>query len=84
MSDTCDTQKRLSNTKYMHTLVLVEPTKYLERIVCPPDAFTYREIGTIKDQVEKCLINAETLVAYSSPRFYLNKYNFNIIKQRRI
>ena len=72
MSDTCDTQKRLSNTKYMHTLVLVEPTKYLERIVCPPDAFTYREIGTIKDQVEKCLINAETLIAYSSPRFYLN------------
>ena len=69
MSDTSQTQKRLGGNEYIHTLTLIEPTKYLERIICSADAFTYRAIGTLYAQATKALINAEVLVARTAPRF---------------
>ena len=69
MNDTSNTKRRLASTEYEHTLTLVEPTKYLERIICSVDTSTWLGFVDLKSQADKLLINAEPLVDTVTPRF---------------
>ena len=68
-----DTNKPSRPAPYFsHTLTLIEPTKYLEKVVCSSMSYTNKE-DTLLDQLEKALINAEPIEDGQSPRFRLSQ-----------
>jgi uncharacterized protein YdhG (YjbR/CyaY superfamily) len=57
--------------KYQHTISLIEPTKYLEKVYCSSMSFTNKN-DTLLMQLQKALINAEIKSEYENPRFSLS------------
>ena len=55
--------------RYRHTVTLIEPTKYLEKITTPAMAFTNKD-DTLIQQLEKLLYKVE--ITTTSPRFILS------------
>jgi len=62
--------------KYQHTISLIEPTKYLEKVYCSSMSFTNKN-DTLLMQLQKALINAEIISEYESPRFKLSNALIN-------
>lgn len=56
---------------YRHTLIYVEPTKYLEKIIVNNLCLT-NKTDTLKQQIEKALVNAELIEVGQNPRFSLS------------
>lgn len=63
----------LSNDKYEHIVSLIEPTKYLEKVVCPSMSFTNKN-NTLLEQVQRAILNAEPIEQGMEPRFVLSEY----------
>lgn len=57
--------------KYRHTLIYIEPTKYLEKIIVNNLCLTNKS-DTLKQQIEKALINCELIEVDQNPRFSLS------------
>jgi len=57
--------------KYRHTLIYIEPTKYLEKIFVYNLCLT-NKTDTLKAQIEKALVNAELIEVGQNPRFSLS------------
>lgn len=57
--------------KYRHTLIYIEPTKYLEKIIVNNLCLT-NKTDTLKQQIEKALVNAELIEVGQNPRFSLS------------
>lgn len=56
---------------YRHTIVALEPTKYLEKITLSNQTFTNTN-DTLIEQIEKLLINTEVLRSNEMPRFRMS------------
>lgn len=56
---------------FRHTLIYIEPTKYLEKIFVYNLCLT-NKTDTLKAQIEKALVNAELIEAGQNPRFSLS------------
>ncbi len=67
--DTATTIQR-KPVKYRHTITLIEPTKYLEKVTTPAMSFTKKD-DTLIQQLEKLLYKVEITTTYS-PRFTLS------------
>jgi len=63
-----DTQMRKTQYPYQHTISLIEPTKYLEKVYCPSMSLTNKN-DTLLDQFNKALVNAEPIRLTETPRF---------------
>lgn len=63
-------ERHTTKTSYTTTLSLIEPTKYLEKVVCSSMSFTNKE-DTLLEQIQKALINAEPIRVGEEPRFKL-------------
>lgn len=68
-----DIQSDISQTGlyYKYIVTLMEPTKYLEKVFCPSMSLTNRN-DSLKEQVEKVLLNAEPVEVGSMSRFRLS------------
>lgn len=69
--DIATIHSRINKIDYIHTLTLIEPTKYLERITVSPQAYTNRN-DKLVDQIEKALVNAEVIRVEEEPRFKIS------------
>jgi len=56
---------------FRHTLIYIEPTKYLEKIFVYNLCLT-NKTDTLKAQIEKALVNAELIEVGQNPRFSLS------------
>ena len=72
IADIDTTQRHTFDIFYTHTITLIEPTKYLEKVVCSSMSFTNKE-DSLLQQLEKALINAEPIEDDQSPRFRLSQ-----------
>lgn len=66
-----DVQTDYLRASNKYTVTLIEPTKYLEKIICPSMSFTNRN-DNLLDQIEKALLNAEPVEVGKEPRFKLS------------
>lgn len=65
------TRTKVEPYKYRHTLIYIEPTKYLEKIIVNNLCLTNKS-DTLKQQIEKALINCELIEVDQNPRFSLS------------
>lgn len=61
-----------NSNKYKHIITLIEPTKYLEKVVCSAISDTNRN-HTLRQQIERILLNAEPIELGMMPRFSLSE-----------
>lgn len=67
-----------SNNIYNHIVSLIEPTKYLEKVVCSSVSFT-NKTHTLKQQIERALLNAEPIEENEASRFKLSQRLINFL-----
>lgn len=65
------TRTKVEPYKYRHTLIYIEPTKYLEKIIVNNLCLTNKS-DTLKQQIEKALINCELIEVDQNPIFSLS------------
>lgn len=61
----------LYNKDYQYTITAIEPTKYLEKVICPAMTFTNKDLS-LYTQIRRALINAEILEVDGTPRFSIS------------
>ena len=66
--------------KFTFTITVIEPTKYLEKIILQKMRFSNKS-NTLTQQLERLLINAEPLKANQNPRFHLTQNLINFLGQ---
>lgn len=66
------TERHTIEKSFIYTITSIEPTKYLEKVICSSMGYTNKE-DTLLDQLEKALINAEPIEDGQSPRFRLSQ-----------
>ena len=68
----------LDTYPYRYTLTLIEPTKYLEKVICPNIPFTNKYL-TLKQQIERLLGNVEVRLFGQTSRFSLSSSLINFL-----
>lgn len=66
------TERHTIEKSFIYTITSIEPTKYLEKVICSSMSFTNKE-DSLLQQLEKALINAEPIEDGQSPRFRLSQ-----------
>lgn len=66
------TERHTIEKSFVCTITSIEPTKYLEKVICSSMSFTNKE-DSLLQQLEKALINAEPIEDGQSPRFRLSQ-----------
>lgn len=72
IADIDATERHTIEKSFVCTITSIEPTKYLEKVICSSMSFTNKE-DSLLQQLEKALINAEPIEDGQSPRFRLSQ-----------
>lgn len=67
-----DIRHTVTALTHKYTISLIEPTKYLEKVICQEMSFTNRTNKLIQ-QLERLLINAEPIKLGQQPRFRISE-----------